>query len=190
MIGGRDYLERLDSLLKSGDFSPIETQWIEQRLYCAGGQDTVELLTWLGERNLRQFRDKIELLMYCREDAFLSSIALKVICTDWNLVSHHIDLLRTFIRGVDWDDEDDLRLCAISIAGKYLFSTSDTALLGELLAAYDQSQNDEILSGAVFRAIWMAMGRDVRDLIPHNGRTEPTSSELRQVLDEARTTVR
>lgn len=104
-----------------------------------------------------------------------SQEALRTLCNNWFFTSEYLPELKTFIRGVAWDESDDIRLSALSIAGEFLREDFDAELLQLLLIVFDDLGESQIiyekcnskrsfLKRVAYEAIARAMGQDWDDL--------------------------
>jgi hypothetical protein len=150
---------------QAGRITAAEVDGVAQRLSVAeDDDDRYTMLMILGYSGATRHRTLVERFLECREDPMLARAALSVLCDDWNYANEYLGQIRRFLRGVEWDDEEDVRLMAISRGGEYLRSYDDREILTELLRiANDRSQNP-VVRQAAYRALGRAMGRDWREL--------------------------
>lgn len=97
-----------------------------------------------------QLQDIVEKFLYYPKNPFISRLALIALCYDWNLM--YLSEIKSFIKGVDWDVDDEARKEAMSIAGLYLSDNSDRDLLQLLLNIFDHfGETDEFLIHSHYR---------------------------------------
>ena len=136
--------------------------------------DTRKLYTLihiLGRAKALKYKNLVESFLNYPDDPLVSQIALESLCSYWELTKDYIDELTAFLKGVDWDDFDDVRLHAISISGEYLRSSFNADLARALLALFDnpsfltrQPENNELIQCAAYRAIARVSGRDYNQI--------------------------
>ena len=68
----------------------------------------------------KKYRELVAEYLYCPGDPMLSALALKVLCQWWHKTMDYRDELIVFLRGVDWDVGEYVRLEALSVAGEFL----------------------------------------------------------------------
>lgn len=77
-------------------------------------------------------------------NSWLARKALTILCESWGLTSEYGEQLRTFMRGVPWDDRSMCQAEAIRLAGEYLtakhrlLERDDLQLLEELIQTYER----------------------------------------------------
>lgn len=112
-----------------------------------------------------KYRHLIEpYLEYPRFD-YVSATALGILCqSTWGFTEDYLDVIKKFIRGVEWDDAD-CAICAMSVAGEYLNQKKDAELeekdieLAQLLKfIMDDPTRDEVDRDAAYEALARASG--------------------------------
>lgn len=130
------------------------------------------LIHILGRAKAIEYQKLIEPFLIYPNNPNISKITLQSLCTYWNLTSQYLDELKMFIQGVEWDDLDDVRLIAISIAGEYLRMNTDKELLNLLLALFENQENNIVraaentllIQSCAYSAIARAMGRNYNQI--------------------------
>lgn len=159
-------------IAKWGKLAPDEIDYVAQQLL-ESNDDLYDLIYILGRAEAVQYRNLIEPFLDHPEDPMISKIALKSLCTYWDLTGEYLDELKMFINGVDWDDFDDVRLSAIGIAGEYLRSTSNPELLHILINLFENlgtstllknAENPELVRSCAYYAIARAMGKEYNQI--------------------------
>lgn len=97
-------------------------------------------------------------------DPMLARLALQVLCRYWGLAERFIDRIRDFMLGVEWDEANDVRQVAISLAGQYLRDGNVAGELTEILVQIASDPTDDILREDATRALAMAMGDDLNSI--------------------------
>jgi hypothetical protein len=103
----------------------------------------------------------------------------------WDKTEKYLEYVRAFLRGVDWDDEEDVRQIAISIAGEYLRGRWDEELFQQLL---DIATNDHDLPAirvTAIRALGRALGDNWTEFPPITTRSDPDDEWYRSTLERA-----
>ena len=134
-----EIISSIEERIRKGVVLPVDLQWVSAQVTCKEDNESYRLIELLGEsRDLGQ-RQKLESLLNCEIDPYLSAIALRILCQDWGLGTEYNQLLKKFIIGVPWDYSNELRDAAISAAGDSLYDKDDPILLQELLRLYDDA---------------------------------------------------
>jgi hypothetical protein len=145
-------VERLvDDLERSDD--PLRQSKILGILEYAGAEDFRKL-----EDDLRQFLGG--------PNSWLARKALTILCESWELASEYGEQLRTFMRGVAWDDRTMCQAEAIRLAGEYLaarerrrvLDPGDLQLLEELIQTYEREAEVDGRRMEAFNAMYHIVG--------------------------------
>ena len=152
------------------------------------------LILTLGRAGALRYRELVEGFLAYPEDPMVARAALEVLCDDWSMSAGYLDVVATFIEGVAWDDEGDVRLLALSRAGEHLRERppgerlreqGERGLLELLLRVFRDPEDDPIDRGSAYFALARALGRD-HDELPSAARRLNLETEIDpQVLEEA-----
>ncbi|MBS0655861.1 MAG: hypothetical protein JSR46_08800, partial [Verrucomicrobia bacterium] len=126
-------------------------------------KDLAMLIEILGASGAIEHRKVVEQFLYYPTDPWVSRKALDVLCNSWSLTKEYLNELKMFIRGVEWDNFEEIRLGAISHAGDYLSREYDKELLQLLISVFEdlgKSDHQELLQSVVYRSIALAIGKD------------------------------
>lgn len=126
--------------------------------------DRYILLFILGRAGALSYRWLVEQFLACEDDPMLSRKALEVLCDDWNDTARYLDQVLEFVLGVKWDEEEDVRPMAISIAGEYLRSHDEPRLLSELVRIFENEDEPQTMREGAYFALARAAGRDWKEL--------------------------
>jgi hypothetical protein len=144
------------------------------------------LLHIVGKGGGPRFRTLVEAYLDSPEDPMLARLALQILCRFWGLTADYLVDLRRFLKGVDWDDEQDVRLIAASVAGEYLERHDDAELAHELLRLSADGDGNRVLRDSAVRGLARAIGTAPSDMPPAS-RMLPTDGDWeRDVLARAR----
>jgi hypothetical protein len=134
----------------------------------SGDKDTdrFTLLQILGEAGVKSSRSLVEKFLECPEDPMLSRLALEVLCFYWGEAGRYVSDLHRFIGGVHWDRDSEVRQTAILLAGHYLLSNSDPALLRKLVSIVEDTNERRLIRGDAYLAPGQAMGLGWNELPP------------------------
>jgi len=80
--------------------------------------------------------------------------------------------LKGFVRGVDWDADEDVRIAALSAAGELLRERVDTWLVGLLAATFTSALESHMARQAAYFALARAFGQQWEDLPPASRRID------------------
>lgn len=163
---------------KWGKLTPEEIAYVEHRIQDKQADQDKDLDTWIfivGRLGLIRHRPLIEKLLYFQTQPWVCIEALKTLCTYWDYTQDYLKEIKMFIRGVDWDPHDDIRLWALSIAGHFLKENLDSELLqllidvfenlGNLESLHEQSPyKREFIRSCAFSELAFAMGIDFEEI--------------------------
>ncbi len=114
--------------------------------------------------NLNQVIDKyrglIEKFIVFPKDPSVSVAAFGVLCNDWDLTAEYISQIKMYIRGVEWDEGEDMRVKAMCIAGRYIKESGDKELLRMLLEVFENEREEKITREIAYDSISVALGSD------------------------------
>lgn len=127
-------------------------------------RDAYTAIHILGRGWATDHRDLVESFLDSPDDPDLARIALTTLVTYWDLGSEYRAELREFIRGIEWDHGDDVRLVALSAAGELVRKTGDGELVSDLLEVAEGVDEDVLIRDAAFDAIARAVGTGYNDL--------------------------
>ncbi|MGR3912202.1 MAG: hypothetical protein QRY71_02690 [Candidatus Rhabdochlamydia sp.] len=134
------------------------------------------LIYILGRIGAVKYRKQIEKYLYDSNHETLCVTALKVLCDYWEYSTDYIEEIKMFIRGVEWDSTDEIRLIAISIAGEFIKDSMNKDLLKLLLDVFENlgvnpDLNEKrdyartIIQSCAYHAIARAMGKEYSEIL-------------------------
>jgi hypothetical protein len=141
---------------------------LEETVRCleANACDPYDALLIIGRSGATQYRGTVERYLAGSKGPMVARLALLVLCGYWGLASDYKTDLEAFVRKVAWDEDDDVRLLAISIVGKLLADQDDCRLLRLIVGIFnDQSESKpQILREAAYCALALASGKSREEL--------------------------
>lgn len=146
-----------------GRLSARELQQVAQGL-TSGNADPYEALLVIGRANAKQHRSLVDRYLQYREDPMLARLALQVLCRYWGLAAEYQEALEQFVRKVDWDEDDDVRLMAIDCAGPFLAENKAPRLLSLLLQVFHDDSERQIVREAAYCSLALAAGKRLEEL--------------------------
>jgi hypothetical protein len=148
-----------------GSLTPEELDWT---LTCleAGTCDRYQALLVIGRAGAVQHRRLVERYLDASDQPMLARLALLILCAYWGLGWEYRATIEAFLRKVDWDEEDDVRLAAIDIAGWMLASHNEDWLLHLLIEIFQNPSEEQILREAAYCSLARASGKRREDLPP------------------------
>jgi len=178
-------IEELCIEAKWGQLTKEEIAYVVKMMNACNLDDDVglvRLIYILGHAYLEEHKLWVEKFIYYPKSTLVSQQALKALCTCWHLTEHYLDEIKMYIRGVDWDDADEVRLTAINIAGEFLRKKFDKELLQLLVLVFEKLGETEMLNdtddyardflkSCAYEAIARAMGKNHNE-IPDNDEIE------------------
>jgi hypothetical protein len=128
---------------KCGKLTSEEILYVAEKVKAANPGDNTDLyrlLFILGLSGAMQYRELVESYLYYPADPMVSGMALKVLFRYWRSdAQRYLPTLKAFIKGVSWDDDDDLRLAAVHCTSNFLKKTPEKELFQLLLDLYETS---------------------------------------------------
>jgi hypothetical protein len=162
----------------SGNITQQEIQDVYNALINHTG-DKYELLLILGRAGTIQYRKTVEQYLSSPDDPMLARLALQILCQYWGLTREYKDTIEQYIRRVDWDEEEDVRLMAISCSGAILMDESNAELLSLVYDIFRSDKENEITRGAAYEALAIASGKSVYDI------PQPIHFDLNKDVDQS-----
>ncbi|MFV2114224.1 hypothetical protein ACFHW0_18050 [Micromonospora sp. LOL_025] len=158
----------LDDLLdraKYGRVSKGEVEWVAQIIgNPSAHHDLYRLIHIIGRAgNARDHEELVAPFLDSPGDPMLSRIA-SIVLDEWGLFGKYHDEYLAFCQGVDWDYEEDVRIVALTRAGKYLAQSKSSSLLACLIQTATSSEEDEITRRAALDGLALATGAAIQDL--------------------------
>jgi hypothetical protein len=111
----------------------------------------------------------------------LARLALQILSIFWGLKHEYIAEVRKFLKGTEWDSEEDVRQVAIQVAGEILRTSDDHELLSLLCELVERKEENPYLSQDAYRALGRAAGLEWNE-VPAASRTfeVPADDEMIQ----------
>ncbi len=147
-----------------GLLSARELQQVVEVLVSGGNEDPYTAMLVIGRAGAIQHRSLVEKYLKCREDPMLARLALQILCRYWGLAAEYIGEIEQFVRKVDWDEDEDVRVMAIDCAGPFLAENKLPRLLSLLLQIYRDDREDQITREAAYCSLALAAGKRVIEL--------------------------
>ncbi len=104
--------------------------------------------------------DLVKSYLEYKNDPMISKLSLQILCKYWGQTSHYKNYIIKFIRGVDWDIDEDVKIMAIGCAGNYLKDNVDIELLQEIYLVFIKD-DDEINRAAAYKGLALACRVDM-----------------------------
>ncbi|MGK5446743.1 hypothetical protein [Streptomyces radiopugnans] len=120
-------------------------------------------------------------------DPMLSRLALQILCDYWGMSSDFLPELQSFLAGVDWDVDGDVREIAIPIAGRHLREVGGPVGLAQVLTDIAESEGElDLVREGALRALAAALGDSLLDVSSPAVRVRVGSTQAVDVLARAR----
>lgn len=136
----------LDNLLEKAKWDKIsedELNYVVDLIEKRDEENLYIALFIIGRAWARQYRKLVESFLDYKEDTMVARMALNIFCNYWDFMPEYMDWVKKFLKGVEWDKEDDdVRLIAISSAGRYLETEEEPELLALLLKIFEDESDD------------------------------------------------
>lgn len=199
----------VDDLLdeaKYGELTTEELIYVVEKIKASKPGDNTNLygllliLEWAGAT---QYRELVEHFLYYPSNPMVSGMALKVFFKYWrDDAQRYLHEIKAFIKGVPWDNDDDLRLTAMHCTEKFkkkpekelfqlvlnLYETSNTTLLKAGRKRTCERTDAKFWLQVSFTQLAIAIGKGWNDLIGKPGESATPLSEefMHEVLAKAK----
>lgn len=174
MLG--DIMRNFDDLLqkaKFGELTDYEIKRVVENIKASTPENDWDLYTLihiLGKGGGPKYKTIVEPFLYYPSFPLISGIALRTL-TFWSLGQEYLTQLKAFLRGVEWDIEDDVRLSAIGCAGIVLLTAKEKDMeIIQILDDLVSNEANEVLKEAVFESLALAVGKEWNEILY---RTDP-----------------
>jgi hypothetical protein len=156
----------INELITKATRGDIEQHEIEEVVRCleTGSGPQYEALLVIGRSGASQYRGLVEKYLDARDNPMLARLALMILCEYWDLSLEYKSRIHEFVRKVEWDDEDDVRVLAISIAGSLLVRHDDRGLLQLLIHIFRDPLERPFIRQTAYCALGEAAGKNRLEL--------------------------
>jgi hypothetical protein len=153
-------------LIKKATFGKLLEREIDEvvRALKTNDCDPYDALLIIGRAEATQYRPLVESYVQQSDDPMLARLALQVLCRYWSLGDQYRGVLERFIRKVDWDEDDDVRLMAIDCAGSLLAAQEDWHLMSLVRDVFQDEGERQIVREAAYCALALVAGRTPDEL--------------------------
>lgn len=176
-------IEELLEEAKWGKLTNEEINFVVEKIKASkpgSDQDLYRALYILGRSGAKQYRKLVESFLYYPSDTDISSAAINVLCIYWSFGQEYLNELKAFVKGVDWDPEEFLRLRAIGCSGEFLRYQPDIELLQLLIDLFEQlivctededyDDHKKLVLECVYESLSRAIGKEwIEILEPKDG---------------------
>ncbi|MDH2429167.1 hypothetical protein [Sphaerisporangium sp. TRM90804] len=142
---------------KDGTLKDGEIRRVAEVLSTTPPPDEVYRLLYVIARSRAQSYERlVPGFLWHREDPTVARLALQTLCAFWGKGEQYLHELRLFVKGVDWDSDDDVKGVAVSAAGELLRKITDCELLNSLIdeaTSFDDDVNRRVAIEALARAL-------------------------------------
>lgn len=185
-------MRKVDELLeeaKWGKLSSEELDYVAARIKASSPEhedaELYRLIYILGRANASHYKNLVESFLFYPQDPMISKISLQVLCDCWAMEGRYLSELKKFVKGVDWDADEDVRIIAISSSGEYLRENHDKDLLTILVNIFENSEENEVIQECVYSALARASRQEWNDLLNDENKPNPKiMSKIYQILNE------
>jgi hypothetical protein len=152
----------INDLISKATDGDIEQQEIEEVVRCleTGSCSPYEVLLVIGRSGAHQYRGLVEKYLDAHDNPMLVRLALMILCRYWALSLEYKVRIQEFVRKIEWDDEGDVRLLAISIAGALLPRHHDRVFLQLLIHIFRDPSEDQLIRETAYCALGEAAGKN------------------------------
>jgi hypothetical protein len=129
----------------------------------------------------------VEPFLTCTNEVPLVWIALATLCGQWGLTGRYREHVLTFLRGVPWDKDNQIRLLAVTLSGKYLSDNQDSDLVRALIDVVERNEEyrDRVLRHSALVALGLAVGFDESEIPGVKRLLSPGNSMKLRIMEMA-----
>ncbi|MHB0961178.1 MAG: hypothetical protein ACYC0X_33920 [Pirellulaceae bacterium] len=173
-------IESLLAKATAGKLTQDESQFAaEVALSRSGDAYTATMI--LGRAFATEHRHILESLLRSPSDPMLARGAVYALCQCWDDTAKYLPEIIAFCRKVAWDEDDDVRLIALSCGGEFLRRYWNQEL-AECLACVAENESDDIVRNAARTAIARAMGLEHHQIPSPNRLLDKSPSVMEDAL--------
>ncbi|MEO3865083.1 HEAT repeat domain-containing protein [Rheinheimera fenheensis] len=169
---------------KWGKLSNDEVNWLGTAISTSNDIDLYTLIHAIGKAELKQYKGELESFLDYPNDPLISAITVRVLCGFWGLTDQYIDTIVKLLKGVDWDEDEDVKLEALSIIGNYLIKNRSPKIIKLILEIFENEENFNAVRSAAYCSLGRAFGKSWDELPaaskPMNFDTDVDSSIIEQ----------
>lgn len=169
----------------SGTITADELASVAESLRNRKGDDYDHLLV-LGRAGATQYRSDVEDFLNCPDDPMLSRLALQVLCRYWGLAEDYASDILRFVKGLEWDEDEDVRIMAISCSDSLLALPQHRDLLAEVYRIATDPDEDHVARQAAYSALAISIGVAPSEL-PSPARFNIDTDIDPRILEDAKT---
>lgn len=165
-------MKNLDVLLQDAKFKQLTNCDIEQvvekiKASTPGNDSNLYALIYiLGKGAGPEYKTIVEPFLYYPSNPMVSSIALLTLCSYWSLAQEYLAQLKVFLRGVEWDIDDNVRYEAINCAGTFLRNAQEKDIeIIQILQNLLQNETDEFLGEVAFISLARGVGKEWSEIL-------------------------
>ena len=155
----------IDALLAKatkGSLSDSELSFAAD-LAASRSSDAYTAIMVLGRSFAKKYRPLVETYLESPDNPMFARGAVYALCDCWDETERYLPQIIAFCRKVDWDDENDVRLIALSSAGEFLRNNWSQEL-AECVLHVAETEEDVIISNAAKQAIARAVGLEYSEI--------------------------
>ncbi|MEW6363200.1 MAG: hypothetical protein AB1714_01025 [Acidobacteriota bacterium] len=145
---------------KRGEISQEEIDDVARVLTTARDENLSEytLLHIIGRGFSLKHEELVVSFLERKDDPMLVRLALQILCHFWGKTEKYLATVKEYLHGAPWDEDDDVKLMAISITGEYLRKKPEADLLRRLLHLFRDAAEERITREAAYCAMARAYG--------------------------------
>ncbi len=156
-----DYLAKATN----GKLSPKEIKDLSEAIQNETG-DVYTLLLALGRAEAFQHQAVVEKFLVYPDNPMMARLALQILCKYWDRGQNYLEHIKGAADGFTWDDEDDVRLMAISCLGYVFTQNKKVDLLRSLYEMWKDEAADRMVRESSYLAMGEALGYSPSQLPP------------------------
>jgi len=160
MNAAKDILDKA----KWGQLTGAEVNALGLALSDPNEPDLYTVIHAIGKAELKQYKEKLESFLDYPREPLISAITVKVLCGFWELTDQYIDVILKFIQGVEWDEDEDVKLESLNVIGNYLINNKVPHIIQLILETFENEDNFNAVRSAAYISLGRAFGKTWHEL--------------------------
>ena len=156
-------LKNIVQKASNGSLTKAELKEVHSALK-SGKYDDYSLLLVIGRSGAREYIRDVECYLNNLADPFLTRLALQILCEYWGMATRYEKEIEEFIKKIDWDEDDAVRLMAIACVVPLYKEKENIDLLRLVYDVFKDNSEREIVRCAAYETLALISGKSVYEL--------------------------
>lgn len=127
--------------------------------------DVIYDLIWvLSRHGHKKLCSAIDHYLLCTNHVMVVRLVLETLCMRWDCGEIYESYVMSYMNKTSWDEEEDVRVMAISCAGHVWRKTKSKDLLGKLWEVFTSDSEDDFIRVVAYQSLVRALIEDTADV--------------------------